>query len=106
MEGCLAAPLDTVTKVGLKFTVALTVVPVDSLTVALIVVLSPPEASRSVLVPTLSAEGTLEKYSEIFLGRFRGGKPDSAISVIWRIGNSEQPYKVVNNFCTCVCIVV
>ena len=59
MEGCLAAPLDTVAKVGLKFTVALTVVPVDSLTVALIVVLSPPEASRSVLV-TLSAEGTLE----------------------------------------------
>ena len=53
MEGCLAAPLDTVTKVGLKFKVALTVVPVDSLTVALIVVLSPPEASRSVLV-TLS----------------------------------------------------
>ena len=40
----------------------------------LIVVLSPPEASRSVLVPTLSAEGALVKYSEIFLGRFRGGQ--------------------------------
>ena len=82
MEGCLTAPLDTVTKVGLKLTVALTIVPVYSLTVALIVVLSPLEASRSVLVPTLSAECTLVKYSEIFLGRFRGEKPDSAISMI------------------------
>ena len=49
MEGFLTAPLDTVTNVGLKFTVALTVVPVDSLTVALIVVLSPPEASSDII---------------------------------------------------------
>ena len=44
-----SSPLDTVTKVGLKLTVALTVEPVDSLTKALIVVLS----FKSVLVPLL-----------------------------------------------------
>ena len=42
MESCLAILLETVTKVRLKFIVALTVVPVDSIKVALIVVLSPP----------------------------------------------------------------
>ena len=41
--------IPAVTKVGLKFTVALTVEPVDSLTKALIVVLS----FKSVLVPLL-----------------------------------------------------
>ena len=35
MDGCLAALLDTVTKVALKFTVALTSEPVDFLTVVL-----------------------------------------------------------------------
>ena len=35
MDGCLAALLDTVTKVALKFTVALTSEPVDSFTLVL-----------------------------------------------------------------------
>ena len=43
------SPLDMATKVGLKFTVALTVEPMDSLTKTLIVVLS----FKSVLVPLL-----------------------------------------------------
>ena len=63
MDGCLAASLDTVTKVALKFTVSLTVEPVDSFTLVLNCC---SVSSRSYPIRTCSditAKGTLVKYS-------------------------------------------